>query len=198
MKSSQSTDDCRNVEMTPPISDSALVAHVINKTEVGSLGTCRVMCYIEADCVSLNLVTLQHTEGLLCELSDSDHIQHPEDLLYRPGSTYVSIKVSAGNCNGQRTPFQTVQPQSDKRPFCCRTNAPLISVQRIVAVSQASLQKVTAANAQTGLLVKTAQKVLSSRFLNYAIFLKGYSLLLDMTTSTDMKWNAVYDFMLLF
>ena len=95
MKSSQSTDDCRNVEMTPPISDSALMGHVINETEVGSLGTCRVMCYIEADCVSLNVVPLQHAESLLCELSGSDHIQHPEDLFYRPGSTYVSIKVSA-------------------------------------------------------------------------------------------------------
>ena len=93
--SSQSTDDCRNVEITPPISDSALVGHVINETEVGFLGTCRVMCYIEADCVSLNVVPLQHAESLLCELSDSDHIQHPEDLFYRPGSTYVSIKVSA-------------------------------------------------------------------------------------------------------
>ncbi|KAK2556574.1 Neurexin-4 [Acropora cervicornis] len=92
MKSSQSTDDCRNVEMTPPISDSALMGHVINETEVGSLGTCRVMCYIEADCVSLNVVPLQHAESLLCELSGSDHIQHPEDLFYRPGSTYVSIK----------------------------------------------------------------------------------------------------------
>ena len=95
MKSSQSTDDCRNVEMTPPISDSALVGHVINETEVGSLSTCRVMCYIEADCVSLNVVPLQHAESLLCELSDSDHIQHPEDLFYRPGSTYISFKVSA-------------------------------------------------------------------------------------------------------
>ena len=97
MKSSQSTDDCRNVEMMPPISHSALVAHVINETEVGSLGTCRVMCYrdIEADCVSINVVPLQHAESLLCELSDSDHIQHPEDLFYRPGSTYISIKVSA-------------------------------------------------------------------------------------------------------
>ena len=95
MKSCQSTDDCRDVEMTPPISDRALVGHVINETEVGSLDTCRVMCYIEADCVSLNFVPLHHTESLLCELSDSDHIQHPEDLFYRPGNTYVSIKVSA-------------------------------------------------------------------------------------------------------
>ena len=94
INSSQSIDDCRNVEMTPPISETTLVGHVINETEVGSLGTCRVMCSIEADCVSLNVVPLQHTESLLCELSDSDHIQHPEDLFYRPGSTYVSIKVS--------------------------------------------------------------------------------------------------------
>ena len=67
------------------------------------------------------------------------------------------------------TPFEPVELQSDKRPFCCRTNAPLTSVQRIVVVSQASPQKVTAANAQMGLLVKTAQKVLSARFLHYTM-----------------------------
>ena len=65
--------------------------------------------------------------------------------------------------------FEPLELQSDKRSFCCRTTAPLTSVQRIVAVSQASLQKVTAANAQTGLLEKTAQKVLSARFLHYTM-----------------------------
>ena len=84
--------------------------------------------------------------------------------------------------------FEPVELQSDKRPFCCRTTAPLISVQRIVAVSQASLQKVTAANAQTGLLEKTAQKRSISPLYD-AIFLKGYSILV-FTKSVDSNFRV--------
>ena len=31
--------------------------------------------------------------GHECELSDSDHVQHPQDLVLMPGYTYIGTKV---------------------------------------------------------------------------------------------------------
>ena len=42
---------------------------------------------MERKCVSINIGP-SIADKVICELSDSDHLQHPEDLKTRPGWTY--------------------------------------------------------------------------------------------------------------
>ena len=45
-----------------------------------------------SECVSVNIgPTIDHK--VICELSNSDDIQHPEDLIARPGWTYGVTEV---------------------------------------------------------------------------------------------------------
>ena len=36
--------------------------------------------------------------GHECELSDSDHVQHPQDLVLMPGYTYIGTMVQSSRC----------------------------------------------------------------------------------------------------
>lgn len=36
--------------------------------------------------------------GHECELSDSDHVQHPQDLVLMLGYTYIGTKVQSSRC----------------------------------------------------------------------------------------------------
>ena len=76
----------------PPIDGSYLEGHV-NKSYVIELkDTCELKCYMDNDCMSTNVGTLGRGK-YLCELSDSDHELHPEDLKIRQGFTYTATKV---------------------------------------------------------------------------------------------------------
>ena len=53
---------------------------------------CRVAYYLDNDCLSYNFG--RHPSGLsLCQLSDSDHMQHPGDLKKSSGFVYRGTKV---------------------------------------------------------------------------------------------------------
>ena len=54
---------------------------------------CRGQCVTESRCVSVNIGP-QINDKVICELSDSDHSLHPEDLIPRSGFTYIGIEVS--------------------------------------------------------------------------------------------------------
>ena len=47
---------------------------------------------MERKCVSVNIRPTVE-DKVICELSDSDHMQHPDDLKPRPGWTYRGIQV---------------------------------------------------------------------------------------------------------
>jgi len=51
---------------------------------------CRIQCYMNDQCLSCNYIS----DGLTCELSESDHVMHPEYLVARPGSVYLAAEVS--------------------------------------------------------------------------------------------------------
>ena len=55
-------------------------------TEITSPDICEINCFVEADCVSFNVGPLQDGK-YWCELSNSDHIGHPEGLVYGGIST---------------------------------------------------------------------------------------------------------------
>ena len=69
----------------------AMRNHVIRSTEVTNEGSCRVMCYMEPNCVSINV---GHLEGgkLICELNNAtDEDQFVKFLVNKPSFTYSAI-----------------------------------------------------------------------------------------------------------
>ncbi|XP_068731165.1 EGF-like repeat and discoidin I-like domain-containing protein 3 [Montipora capricornis] len=58
---------------------------------VGKYG-CEHWCLLENKCVSVNIGSGKSPSSVICELSDSDHCQHPKDLKPRQGWTYRAAK----------------------------------------------------------------------------------------------------------
>ena len=54
---------------------------------------CRGQCVMDSRCVSINIGAPKNYK-VSCELSDSDHSLHPEDLKPRAGFTFISTEVS--------------------------------------------------------------------------------------------------------
>lgn len=53
---------------------------------------CQFKCYVEGECLSYNLGT--QGSDIICELSNSDHYQHPGDLIFKKGFSYHPTVVS--------------------------------------------------------------------------------------------------------
>ena len=47
---------------------------------------------MESECVSVNIGPVIDNK-MICELSNSDHFQYPEDVIKRPGWTYGATEV---------------------------------------------------------------------------------------------------------
>jgi hypothetical protein len=52
---------------------------------------------MEDKCVSYNLGPLEGA-ALFCELSDTDHVEYPDDVKSVPGAKYCGIKVGRSKC----------------------------------------------------------------------------------------------------
>lgn len=77
-----------------PKFDKALLGHsLVPVVEVPNPSSCRVKCYLEPNCVSINvgpLVDGKHT----CELNNADTKQSHTSLKDKPGYTYEEIEVT--------------------------------------------------------------------------------------------------------
>ena len=85
-------DICRILEFLPRDLGKALSGHVITTVQVETVAQCEVRCFQEPNCLSYNLgpyQTYEHT----CELSNSDRVLHPNDLVPSPGYTYSGTEV---------------------------------------------------------------------------------------------------------
>ncbi|XP_078351671.1 uncharacterized protein LOC144636356 isoform X2 [Oculina patagonica] len=82
-------DLCRHLKFIDPVDGHALEGHVIKNISlsVGMRSSCRGRCTIESKCVSINIGPAINDQ-VMCQLSDSDHTRHPEDLKPREGFTY--------------------------------------------------------------------------------------------------------------
>ena len=78
-----------------PLHNRTLVGHVIKSVRVKSEIGCESLCFADDDCMSVSLGPLQNNKHS-CELSNSDHDIHPEDLQDRRGFTYKPVWVSEG------------------------------------------------------------------------------------------------------
>ena len=87
-----STDGCRTLKFKPPFHGSYLEHHVYKSYIIKLKDDCELKCYIDDDCMSTNVGILE-TGQYLCELSDSDHELHPEDLQIRERFIYTATEV---------------------------------------------------------------------------------------------------------
>ena len=96
---------CRKLEFEQHSRGQALKDHVFKTIFVVDEEMCRLNCYLEIECISYNfdlrLVDNKHR----CELSDSDHRLHPEDLQPENNFIYCTSKVSGICMLTKNTPF---------------------------------------------------------------------------------------------
>ena len=89
---STGTDCPREVKFTDFMEGRILLGHVFKRIEIKSPDVCEVNCFLAADCVSFNIGPLQDGK-YWCELSNSDHIAHPQDLVNGVGTIYQPFLV---------------------------------------------------------------------------------------------------------
>ena len=85
-------DGCRSVKFLLPQLGQYLEGHVFENLTVEIHSPCENQCAIKSRCVSVNIGPIIEDE-VTCELCDSDHFQHPQDLKNRPGWTYRGTEV---------------------------------------------------------------------------------------------------------
>ena len=88
------SDSCRHLKFASPVDGFALEGHVIKNLSlyVGMLSSCIARCTMERHCVSFNIGPLIK-DHVLCQLSDSHRIRHPDDLKPKKGFTYRGTEV---------------------------------------------------------------------------------------------------------
>ncbi|XP_078351737.1 uncharacterized protein LOC144636404 isoform X2 [Oculina patagonica] len=77
-------DECRNIEFKEPVDNKVMKNHVISSAEVFNEGSCRLMCYMEPNCVSINLGPLVKGKHK-CELNnatDENHLKSRATFIY--------------------------------------------------------------------------------------------------------------------
>ena len=71
----------------------AMKDRVIRSAEAPNVGSCKVMCYMEPDCVSINVGPVEGGNQK-CELNNATKENHATFLLVnKPGCIYFAIEV---------------------------------------------------------------------------------------------------------
>ena len=89
---------CRRLKFSTKIDGYALRSHMIKKFNLSIYvgpsvrSACTHQCIMDPVCVSVNIGP-PTDEKFICELSDSDHMKHPEDLKKREGFLYIGTEV---------------------------------------------------------------------------------------------------------
>ena len=83
-------DGCRRLKFLLTGDGYYLSDHVVLNLSIGIYTPCHHRCIMESRCVSVNIGTAVN-DKVVCELSDSDHLQHPQDLKPRQGWSYRGL-----------------------------------------------------------------------------------------------------------
>ena len=86
---------CRRVTYLPEVHGKRLTGHIIRSQMVRHGPDCQVQCYVERFCLSYNLKQTPSNGLHACELSSSDAIRNPADLISHVEYSYTGTKVSA-------------------------------------------------------------------------------------------------------
>ena len=103
-------DSCRRLKFSSPVDGFALEGHVIKNISLSvTMGSsCIGRCTMERHCVSINIGT-SIKDHVLCQLSDSDRILHPEDLRPKEGFTYRGTEVKKFQIQSKDVPCYSFQ-----------------------------------------------------------------------------------------
>ena len=86
-----STDDeFRIIVFKDPIPNKKMKKHLIKTEDVPNEGSCRVLCYMDPDCVSINLGPFIQGKHI-CQLNNSTD----KSLANVQGFTYLAIEVTS-------------------------------------------------------------------------------------------------------
>ena len=83
-------DEWRIIEFKEPEENKAMTGHVIKRGDVDNQRSCRVMCYMESNCVFINFGP-SHGGKYTCELksaTDEDHLDE------KPNFKFLAIEVN--------------------------------------------------------------------------------------------------------
>ena len=83
-------EECRIIEFKEPKGNKVMTGHVINTGVVDNPGSCRVMCYMDPNCVSINFGP-SHDGKYRCELNNATDEHH---LTTREAFTFLAIEVN--------------------------------------------------------------------------------------------------------
>ena len=87
-------DECRIILFAEPISSKVISGHTIKSDEVLDEGSCRLMCYMEPNCVSIN-VRLAQGGRYKCELNNTTVDESKLTFLQETDAYYLAIEVNA-------------------------------------------------------------------------------------------------------
>ena len=90
-------DQCRNLEFGPEkaFDGKRLINHTIRTVEITVSGFCENLCYMEPDCISINLYTWGDGNGnYQCELNNATHEGHEEKLIDQEMYSYHAAEVN--------------------------------------------------------------------------------------------------------
>ena len=85
--------ECRIIIFKEPIENKAMTGHVIRSEKVADQGSCRLMCYLEHDCVSINYGPLEGGK-YTCELNSATEENKLAVLENRETYTFLAIEVN--------------------------------------------------------------------------------------------------------
>ena len=86
-------DECRIIIFKEPIENKAMTGHVIRSEEVPNQGTCRLMCYMEPNCVSINFGPSEPGK-YKCELNSASDENKLAFIKARNSYTFLAIEVT--------------------------------------------------------------------------------------------------------
>ena len=88
------SDECeRHLEFKEVFIGKRLMSHVIQEADVMDQEFCGVLCFMEHNCASYNLLTRSGNGKHKCELNNATHEGHEEDLVKNTNYVYHGAKV---------------------------------------------------------------------------------------------------------
>ena len=86
---------CRHLEFgaAQSLKGKRLINHVIHIADVMNEGFCRISCFEDYNCVSYNFMTGSEAGKHKCELNNSTHEGHENDLEENSNYAYHGAKV---------------------------------------------------------------------------------------------------------
>ena len=138
-------DQCRVLEFTPEkaFDGKRLINHVIRIVEVLTMSFCDNMCYMEPDCVSINVhKQVSGHGGYKCELNNVTHERHEHDLEKKDDYFYHAAEVGVASLANTHFKWKKKLVSGRNRCNCClnsniTVNTSIFSIIIIVSLNAA-------------------------------------------------------------